>query len=492
MSRAPISRRVGRVLTRQQARFEAGTGERWIPLLWGLALSVCLAWLARSRLYALDADELLAGYAQGVWLVGNGYRPEATLFRGIHMLEINWAFVLYPIALLQRWFNVTSLLVVVQAIALGSAVVPIAFLARRVAMLRLGATTVILAAYALHPATHQLALDGFHPSSLAVPSICAMAYFSATRSWKWYWLCIAFTLLCRADLGFAIALWGFVVLGAGDRRRGLATMVIGSIWALGLLLVVQPLAGEAVIAAGQYGTYGDSLGEALVRIITQPLDFIGDLVRRENATVIAGLLAPVLFLPLLTPRYLLPAMPLTALYMVVEGSPAAAATSPNAVFLAFMMVSLVYAMGRLGVVGVDRVFVDGGLLAALGAGSFLLYLVFSPASLYERPWDWRQRDGTDRAVLRAVAELDGDTAVRASPSALTELAGRRFVRALPTDQTPSLAVFNSDAQAVLVVEREIPEQTPAQRTAFDEQMRLFGYELVMDDSTNGVWLYFRP
>ncbi len=492
MTRTTAARRLRRFFTRYQARFEAGTGERWIPLILGLALGLTLTWLALARLFALDADPLLAGYSQGVWLIANGYRPEATLFRGIHMLQINWAFVLYPLAVFERWFSAATFLVVIQALALGSAVAPIAFLARRVARLRLGATTVILGAYALHPATHELALDGFHPESLAVPSICAMAYFTARKSWKWYWVCIAFTLLCRADIGFAIALWGFILLGAGERRRGLATLGVGSAWALGLLLVVQPLAGEAVIAAGQYGTYGDSLGEALVRIFTQPVDFITDLFTRGNVDQLAGLLAPVLFLPLLTPRYLLPAVPLTALYLVVEGSPAAAATSPDAVFLAFMMVSLVYALRSLGEVGVDRVFVDGGLLAALAAGSFLLYLTLSPASLYERPWDWRQRDATDRAILAATARVDEQTAIRVSPSALPAVAERRFVRALPTDQSPSLAVFNADAQAVLVVEREIPEQTAEQRTAFDEQMRLFGYELWVDDPGNGVWLYFRP
>ncbi len=492
MSRAPIGRRTRRLVTRYQARFESGTGERWIPSVFSIALAITLGWLGLAKLHSLDADAVLSGYAQGIWLIGNGFRPEATLFRGIHMLEINWAFVLYPLAMLQRWLNAESLLVAVQAAALGSAVVPLAFLARRVARLRLGATTVTLGAYALHPATHELALSGFHPEALAVPAICGFAYFGARKSWTWYWVCIALTLVCRADLGFAVALWGFVLLGNGERRRGLATVGLGAVWALGLLLVVQPLAGQEVIAAGQYGTYGDSFSEAVVAIVTHPFDFVRDLVRRPNTELLVGLLAPVLFLPLLAPRYLAPAVPLTALYLVVEGSPAATATDPNAVFLAFMMISLVYALRQLGEVGVDRVFVDGALLAALAAGSFLLYLSLSPASLYEEPWTWRERDATDRSILEAASLLDDDTAVRVSPSALPVVAERPFVRALSTEQPPSLAEFNSDAQAVLIVEREVPEQSAAQRAAFDEQMQLFGYQLRFDDPDNGVWLYYRP
>jgi uncharacterized membrane protein len=494
MTELPVRRRLERRFVRVQARLEAGDGDRWIPTAATVALGSALMVAALARVQALAAGVDLAGYSQTAWLLGHGYRPEASLLGSdVHVLELHWSFVIYPLALLGLVIDPPRLLVATQAVALSVAVVPLWWLARRVANLRVGAATALVAAYALHPATHQLGTSDFHPESLAVPALIGMAYFGATKRWVLYWLCIAFALACRADLGLAVSLWGFVVLGNRERSVGVWTLGVGLAWSLGLLLVVQPLISDGGVVPGTFGTDGTTLGDVVLSSLRQPLSTLEVLLSRDNIELLVGLLAPLIFLPLLTMRYLAPAFPLAVLYLIADIPPDVAAAERSAMLLAFMMIAATYALNRLGNMGVDRVFLDARILSTLVAAAVLLYVSTSPVSPYERPWTWDERDATDEAVVEAIALLDGDVPVRASPSALAELSQRPWVFALDTDREPSAAQagFPDFTRAVLVVEREIPERTDDDRQEFDQAMELQGYEVVFDDTDTGVTLYAR-
>lgn len=492
MSELPFQRRVLRRIVRSQAMLEASSGDRWIPATVGVVLALVLAWTSLARLQGLDGGRDLAGYSQAVWLLGEGKVPEASLFgQGVHVLELHWSFVLYPLALLGKVFPPAKMLVIVQAMALGLAVLPIWKLARRVAKLRIGAAVALITAYALHPATHTLALDDFHPESLAVPALVGMAYFSSTKRWLPYWACVLVILACRADLGLAVAMWGFVVISAGDRRAGLWTLGVGSTWALGLLLVLQPIVGDSAVSGGQYGAYGDSLGEAFVTAITNPVTFLGGLTSVESVALIVGLLAPVIFLPLLSFRQLLPAMPLGALYVVVDSGNDGVFAQRSALLLAFVFIAAVVALSRLGEMGVDRVFVDGRLLTTLVAAAGLLFISTSPLSPYESPWRWGTLDATDQAVKQAVATLPADVAVRASPSALTSLSEHFWLYALDTSRPPTPVIDLVDTRALLIVDRDGPQGTPEERQAFLDIAANSGFDLRIDDRENGVTLLYR-
>ncbi len=493
MSELSIQRRSRRLIVRIQARLEAGAGDRWIPLLVAVALAVVFSWLNLARLAALDAGPDLAAYTQGVWLLGEGFRPEASLFGDqVHLLELHWSFILYPLAAVGVIFPVAKTLLIAQSIAIAAAVIPLWFLARRVANLRIGAASALVAAYALHPVTNRLATESFRPEALAVPALLAVAYFGAQKRWFWYWCFVVVVLACRADLGLALGLWGFVLLGDGERRAGLWTLGVGLIWGLGLLLVVQPLFGDAAVT-GQYGEYGDSLGEVFLNMVRNPLDLLTDLTSRPNVNLLVGLLAPLIFIPLLSLRYLMPAVPLGALYLIAETVGGDASGERNALLLAFMFIAAPYALNRLGDMGVRRVFVDVRILATLTAAAALAFISSSPLSPYDKPWTWGEPDTVEQAIVDAASMLGSDVAVRASPSALGPLAERPWLYPLQTDRQPSVQFDAFDVRAVLVVERDLPPRTDERRDDFSERMQsLGGFELIVDDRENGVSLFFRP
>lgn len=492
MSEVPFQRRLDRAIVRYQARLEGGPGDRWIPVLIAAALAAFLAQVSLARLAGLGAGVDLASYGQAVWLLTELTEPRASLFgTDVHLLEVRWSFVLFPLALPALFASPAKVLVVAQAVALGLAVLPLWRLAREVAKLRIGAASALVAAYALHPATHRIAVEDFHPVVLAVPSLIGVAYFGATKRWVAYWLCVVFALACRADLGLAVALWGFVLLGNGERRAGLWTLGVGWIYSLGLLLVGQPLLGQAGGAGRKTGYDGESLADLMVGAVRNPIDSATTVLAQDNFVVLVALLAPVIFLPLLSLRHLWPALPLFGLYLLAGSAETTPFAERAAMLLAFVMIAATFALNRLGNMGVDRVFLDVRLLSTLAAAAVLLFLATSVTSPYENPWGWDERDATDEAVLRAIERLEHDTPVRASPSALVPLSERPWVFPLATDAPPNAVNMGFPAfiRAVLMVDRELPERTASEREDFDRFMSRGGFERTFD--ADGVVLYAR-
>jgi uncharacterized membrane protein len=485
----PLRRRFDRQLLRWEARLETETGDRYVPLAVAVLLSALLAAQGLARLEALATGTDLAGYTQALWLLSQGQRPEMSVFGGMHLLELHWSFILYPLTPLALVADPARVLIGVQAIAMGLTVVPLWRLARAVCRLRVGAATVIVLAYALHPATWQLGTIDVHPEALAVPGLVALMYAGSARRWAWYWLAVGLVLACRADLGLAIAAFGLVLLGDGERRAGLWSLGVGLFWSLSLLLVVQPLVGDAEFAGGQYATYGGSLTEVALTMVRNPAMVLGDLAAEENLALIVALLAPVIFLPLLAIRHLLPVLPLLALYLLADAPADAAAAERSALLLSFVMVASVFALKRVGVRGVDRVFVDGRILAAVLLASALLFLTQSPTSPYREPWQW-QTGPTEAAVLEAADLLEPDIAVRASRSALVAVAERPWLHEISPDRPLTAATMSADARAVLLVEADNPLRDEEQREQITAGLAQLGFERIYGPEA-GVTLFKR-
>ncbi len=490
MSHIPYSRRFRRRLTAIQSRLDAGAADRWIPYGIGSLLALVLGLTSTARFDGLDMGPDLAGYTQAIWLLTEGISPTATLLgEGVHLLELRWSFFLYVLTVPGWFFPIAKTLLVAQAVALGLAVVPLWLLCRKVARLRVGAATAICLAYALHPATQRIGAVDFHPEAFALPALLALVYYGATRRWLLYWPTLFLVLLIQADLGLVIAVFALFVLGDAERSTGLWTLAIGLVWSLGLLLVAQPLSGETGVIGGVYGEYGDSFGDALIEIVSNPGRFAGDLTERENITLLLGLLTPVLFLPMLSLRHLIPALPAVALLVLTQSTDSSQGIAP---VLAFVMVSSVFALDRLGTLGVDRVFLDPRLLTALIAVASLLYLTRSPLSPYDEPWRFADRDESDEELVAAAIRLEASVPVRASANILPHLADRPFAYSLSADQ-PTVAAVVFRSRAVLIDQRTLDEPLgPDQLDSFTAQMAGLGFNLVNDDPDGEILLFFRP
>ncbi len=190
------------------------------------------------------------------------------------------------------------------------------------------------ALYLLYPPVQNAALTEFAFRPFAALGMLFTIYYFERGRWRGFWLWALFTLLTRSEMGLALMLFGvygllkreppptsrvYVADGAGNisflpavRWKHAATLaVLGLVWFLAATLFIVPVfaGGKLAVATDIYGNIGGSLGEVARNLLTNPTLLFAN--NSVNATLIylALLLLPFLFIPLLRPLRLLPALP---------------------------------------------------------------------------------------------------------------------------------------------------------------------------------------
>ncbi len=432
-----LRRRLDTLGLRMQARLDAEWADRVLPWAFAAVLFVVLTAMALAVVRQLDGGPGLGVWGQAAWNVRHGSTPASTL-AGADPVVRQWSFVALPVLEATRWIPTPQALAGTQALALALAVVPIWRLAREDVSLRIGTTAAVVMAYALAPTVHAANLSIFHPEALAVPGLAWAALFGRRRRWPAYWLCVALVLLCRADLGVAVAALGALGVLEGFRRHGWITVAVGGVWSAAAVVILDPRLPTGPITAAQaFAAEGAAPLAELRALFTDPLQVLTDLLSQPSLPVLVALFAPLLFLPLTTARYLIPALP--PLVLGIAGDQAVQrlvaagevrgglATSQVVVATVPVFIAAVVALGRIGRRSITRVNVDHRLVAALVLASAVLFVQSAPSSPYQQPWAWGSRDDTDRARLAAVDAVPETAAVTVSPQLAALVAERRVV-----------------------------------------------------------------
>jgi uncharacterized membrane protein len=484
-----FTRRLDSWWLRQEARLDDSHVDRLVP--WALTggLFVVLAALALARARSLDGAIDLSTYEQAAWLLRAGRSPMVTVTMDANVYAQQAAFIFAPLALLSRIFPTEPLLLTTQSFALAVGLVPLWRLARDEAALRAGPALALCWAYALYPSLHNLNLDGFHPETFALPLLLVAIRATRREEWTTLWVCAGLIVLCRADLGLAVAGLGGLAWASGNRREGRAVVLAGVGYTALMGLVVQPLLGDGGAAhLSAFASYGSSPWSVFGGMITHPAQVVGDLTRESGLELTVTLLAPVLFLPLLAPRYLLPVAPLQALYFIGDVPRDAAFGQQTVAATAFVFAATAFALARLGRPGVERVRVDRRIVVALMLASSLLFVRDAGSSPYRQPWGWGGRDAADQARLAAAELLGPERSVRASPSTLQPLTNRPqlYVLQLGDVPDPTVAVDGVDA---VVLDQADTTWTPAQAKVFAESLETLGFDLISD--RDGIQVFLR-
>ncbi|HEX9992348.1 MAG TPA: DUF2079 domain-containing protein [Acidimicrobiales bacterium] len=418
-------------LRRVQARIDGEWADRVVPWAAAGVLFVVLGALALAHAGELTGGQVGA-YAQAAWLVAHGHEPFVTV-RGVHLLAEHAPFGFYPVAVVAGFLPAVPTLLLVQSAALAVAVVPLWQLCRRVMHLRAGASSALVAAWALHPAVHNMNLAGFHPETLAVPAMVAAAAAALARRWWVFAGAAAVAVLLHAELGLVVAAAGAVWAVRGRRAVGIAAVVAGLAWVAFATLVVGPsVSGGEVVATRYLGSYGDGAGEVVRTMLANPGTVATDLFTQRNLDVVVGLLAPLLFLPLLAPRVLLAVVPLQALYLVSSQESAHGIGDHHvAAATAVVFVAAAAGLGRAGRKGVVIVTVERSLLTVLLAASGFAFLQSAASSPSHEPWEWGRDTPVERARQHAASMVPDDAPVSASLRVLPPLAERRQVFTFP-------------------------------------------------------------
>jgi uncharacterized membrane protein len=479
-------RRLDQTLLRWQARLDAAWADRVVPWAGAAGLFVLLYALALARADALGGS-VLGRYIQAAWLISSGNQPEPTIGGG-HLLAENTPLILWPLGVVTGLLPTVPTLLAAQSASLAVAVVPLWRLGRRVVRLRVGATAALGVAYGLNPAVQNVNLAQFHPQTLAVAPLLAATYFGLVRRWVPFWICAGLGVACAAELGLVVAGLGVLLVLDGSRRHGFRAAIFGVAWTVLAVLVVQPVFGDAaLIAPDAFADYGHSVFGVIGAVILHPFQVLGDIFSEADVRVLLGMFAPLLFLPLLAPRYLLPAIPLQVLYLLaavpLEGPEGAHHLVP---LIPFAFVAATFALSRIGRRSVERVLVDRRVVMALVLAAVGFFVLDAASSPYRTPWTWADDAEVDAALEQVVDEVGTEEAVRASPSLLPAFAERRRVYELDMS-VPAAGRATRAVTVVVVDDRTVADWTASQELAFVRAMDIRGWRLDSRDQGITVW-----
>jgi uncharacterized membrane protein len=323
--------------------------------LWAAALVLLCAVKYRNFLYT-DFDlaifsQALFGALRGQWF---------SSIRGMYWLGDHSSLALLLLAPAAALWKSPLLLPVVQALALAAGAWPLFAYARR----RLGdewAATLCAALWLLQPALAFLGLFEFHPETLATPALLGVAAALAARRPRIALACAALAALAKEDAALPLAALGaLATLRAprGRRATGAAIVAIAFVSLLLSFAVLKPLLahGEADYGA-MYGAWGRSPAGIVAGLLRHPLAALAAFVHTPHdpvdslakAQLWLHLLGPSLFLSLLAPLTLLPALPVFAEHLLsVRIEQHSIVFQYTALTLPFVMLATVDGVARFG------------------------------------------------------------------------------------------------------------------------------------------------
>ncbi len=402
--------------------------------------------LARYRTYHNETFDT-AFYARMVW--GAGHWDLANPLVGAPLWGLHLSLVLLPLGLVARVVPVVPLLLTTQAVCVAAAGVPLARLAHR----RIGhpaAAFVALAAYLLQPVVASVATYEFHPSSLALlPLALALDWFDR-RDVNRGALALLAAAACREDVALVCGVAGLSLAFRREHRRvGLAMFAFFTAWFATYLFVVAPryLPREGSLQL-HYGHLGSSPGGIVAHLLAHPIDTLRALATPIRLLYIPRLLLPFAFLPLLRPRWLLPAAVPVAINLLSQFPTAAQVHSHySTLTVPFLLVSAVHGAAHVMVLG-GRHAERWGLAAAAAVllGSLHMQHRAGMIPVLARRHDPGAyvADARKTALDTVVNIIPGDAAVSAPDFLLPHLAERVRIFRYPTMRRPEYIVLSTE------------------------------------------------
>ena len=367
-------------------------------------------------------------YDQGTWLLSRFHAPFVTV-RGLNLFGEHASYILVLVAPLYRLWDDPRLLLLLQAVALA---VP-AWVVYRLGAKHLrnpAAGLAVAVAYLAYPAMQWALTWQFHPETLAA-AFLAMAALAAdghrTRQMA-VWLGLA--LLCREDVGLAVAGFGGLLMLTGQRVTGRRVLVAGLLWWLLATFLFIPWANgrQTNLFELNYGVTGIGPISLLRALPSMAGRALATGLSNQGIGYLLLVLVPLLGLPLLSPKALLPVAP--ALFLNLAAIPPEQ-HQIRYQYLAFAAPLLAVAAVRgLQVIAQRRRALLAPALIALVVVALAMDQRYGPA-----PWSHAKIVSTsspaDAAKRRALAMIPAGAPVSAQFNLVTHLSHREKIFEFP-------------------------------------------------------------
>jgi uncharacterized membrane protein len=397
------------------------SGEKKLAFLIFL-YTVCFSILTLERHQRMESNIFDLGiFDQALYLLSQGEGLFLTT-RGLHVHADHFHPILYLVAPLYLiWPSVKGLLVF-QSLVIGLGAYPAYQLGRHYGFQERW-SLLVAGAYLAHPAIGFLNRFDFHPVAFVAPILMFAVLFLEQSRPGAYAIAVVAALCCTEAMGFtilALAVTAFWIRGRwwflGTFSLGVAGILTAKSW----LKYFSPNKGSPY--AMLYTEYGNGELEVVLTILTQPLDTISSLAIPVNFEYLFYLFGPLLFLPLLAPDRLLPAVP------VLLGNLLSWRYSQHRIeyhYGAALAPILIWAA----VVGWDRIRRKG--LSTQLMGRALLAVTLLTAVLGPISWKHLSRMNERADLSQAVTQIREDETVTACNSLGSYFTGRKEVFCFP-------------------------------------------------------------
>lgn len=255
----------------------------------------------------------LGNMVQAVWSTAHGRPLDVTELGGdqINRLGAHADPILAAFAPLWWAWPSPSMLLVVQAAVIALGALPVFWLARtHLATEWLAALFAV--AYLLYPPVQWLALDEFHPVSLACPLLLYALWFLDQERLLAAAPFLAVAALTKEEVPLAVAGLGlWYALARGQRRAGAALAASGVLLTLLYVAVVIPhyRGGDSPAFYDRYDAVGGSLAGIAETAVTDPLVLLEAITEGRDLTYVLQLSLPLAGVFLAAPLALAGAVP---------------------------------------------------------------------------------------------------------------------------------------------------------------------------------------
>lgn len=167
--------------------------------------------------------------------------------------------------------------------------------------------------YLLSPSLMNLNLClfyGFNPVVLFIPLYILFSWSYDARRFRTAWALMIASLLLKETFGVFWCGWGMAMLLRGNRKSGIAAILLGTATFLFAARVFFGVFGQPYIFDSQFQALGGSLWEIALSPVLRPEAFWGQLLREKNALFLLLLLLPTFPLSFNRPWLLLAPLPL--------------------------------------------------------------------------------------------------------------------------------------------------------------------------------------
>src|SRR2546423_105464 len=298
------------------------------------------------RNFRLGID--FAYFSQAAWLIGRLKSPFLT-FGGIHILGDHAELTFFVLALIGRPFRPQVWLPVVQIASVGLGALPLSWIARRAGLKPFWVMAVV-AVFLFQPGSLNLVLADFHAESLVIPLYLFAVWAALERRWWVYGPCVALAALTKEDQGIVLLFLGlWLVLSERERLAGALTAVLGVAWtAVAVEVLIPHYSPYGTYTRGVFfGDFGPTLPEAVRNMLTHPATVARVFIQVDNGYMLLGLVAAWAFLPMLAPRYALPAAGMLVANMLSsQPIPHTIAGWYHAAVMPFVAVAAVHGLAR--------------------------------------------------------------------------------------------------------------------------------------------------